>query len=103
MGYNLDLQQIADELEFDLEDVEMLLEVFLEGAFESLDALKNALDQNDLDGVFRAAHSIKGSAANLTLNDISELAKEIELNAREGASFNYKQKYEELEQLIKSI
>ena len=103
MSNKLDLQKIADELEFDLEDVEMLLEVFLEGAQENLAELKNGIDSNDLEIIFRAGHAIKGSAANLTLNDISDLAKEIESNARAGESLNYQEYYEKLKSLIDSI
>ena len=44
MSYTLDLQKIADELDFDLEDVEMLLEVFLEGANDSMNELKSAIE-----------------------------------------------------------
>jgi len=103
MNYNLDIQKIADELDFDLEDVEMLLEVFLEGAEESLENLKNAIDTNDFDEIFNTAHAIKGSSANLTLMDISNLAKDIETNAREKNAINYLEKYELLKIMIFSI
>ena len=43
MTNNLDLQKIADELDFDLEDVEMLLEVFVESAEESLNTLDDVV------------------------------------------------------------
>jgi len=99
----LDLQKIADELEFDLEDVEMLLEVFLEGVQENLVELKNGIDSNDYEAIFRAGHAIKGSSANLTLNNISNLAKEIESNARAGQSINYEEYYDKLKLLIDSI
>ena len=103
MSYNIDLQKIADELDFDLEDVEMLIEVFLEGANESLENLKNAIASNDLEQIFQSAHALKGSSANLTLINISNLAKEIEHEAKEGNSINYTIKYQELKSLIESI
>ena len=103
MNYNIDLQKIADELEFDLEDIEMLLEVFLESAKDSLSALKEAIDKDDLELIFRSAHAIKGSAANLTLTEISNLAKEIEYSAREKKAVNYVQKFENLKKSIENI
>ena len=103
MSNTLDLQKIADELEFDLEDVEMLLEVFLEGAQENLIELKNGIDSHNFEIIFRAGHAIKGSSANLTLNDISNLAKEIESNARAGENINYEEYYDKLKLLIDSI
>ncbi|MDA3907904.1 MAG: Hpt domain-containing protein [Sulfurimonas sp.] len=103
MHYNIDLQKIADELDFDLEDVEMLMDVFLQGAKESLLALEEAIDQKDLEQIFRSAHAIKGSAANLLLLDISNIAKEIEHSAREKESIEYNQIFKNLKQLIQNI
>ncbi|MEA3290463.1 MAG: Hpt domain-containing protein [Campylobacterota bacterium] len=103
MEYTIDLQQIADNLDFDLEDVEMLMEVFLEGAQESLAALKEAVDNNDMDGIYKSAHSLKGSSANLMLTDISEIAKDMELNAREQNNIEYSIKYDELEEKVSAL
>ncbi len=103
MKYNIDLQKIADELEFALNDVEMLIEIFLEGAEDSLSALKEAIDKNNLEQIFRFAHAIKGSAANLTLMEISNLAKEIEYSAREKKVVDYTQIFENLKKSIANI
>ena len=103
MNNKIDLQTIADELDFDLEDVEMLVEVFLSEAKKNLIDLKKAIDTNNLEDIFRYAHSIKGSAANLTLQEISNTAKKIEDNARKNATFDYKATYEILRQLIDNI
>ena len=114
MSYTIDLQKIADELDFDLEDVEMLLEVFLDSSKEILLALKDltgktfnrlkeSIEKNDLEAIFSSSHAIKGSAANLTLNEISDLAKEMEHNARESNNIDYNEKYLKLELLIKNI
>ena len=103
MSYNIDLQKIADELDFDLEDVEMLLGIFLEGAEESMNSLKTAIDTNDLEQIFQSAHAIKGSSANLTLANISDLAKDMETEARAGNNINYLEKFEILKELISNI
>jgi HPt (histidine-containing phosphotransfer) domain-containing protein len=103
MSYTIDLQKIADKLDFDLEDIEMLLEVFIESAKESLEILKDAIDINNMEAISSSAHAIKGSAANLTLNEISDIAKEMEHNAREKNSIDYLSHYEKLNLLLKDI
>ena len=103
MNNKIDLQTMAYKLDFDLEDVEMLVEVFLSEAKKNLVDLKNAIDTNNLEDIFRYAHSIKGSASNLTLQEISNTAKEIEDNARKNATFDYKTSFEILKQLIDNI
>ena len=103
MNYNLDLEQIAQELDFDLEDVEMLMEVFLESVEENIESLKLAIDSNNLDEIYQISHAIKGSSANLTLMNISNIAKDMEHEAKEKNSINYLDKYTELKTLIDNI
>jgi len=103
MSYTIDLQKIADELDFDLEDIEMLIEVFLESAKESMQELKDSIYSNDFKRIFHSAHAIKGSAANLTLKDISDIAKFIEENAREAKDIDYNKYCEQLALLIDNI
>lgn len=103
MSYSIDLQKIADELEFDLEDVEMLLEVFLDSTNTSLKELKNAIEDIEFEDIYRCAHTIKGSAANLRLEEISTAAKYIETSARERQNIDYLGKYNQLEILIKDL
>ena len=43
MNYTINLQEIADELEFDLEDVEMILDVFMEDSTVNLQNIKIAI------------------------------------------------------------
>ena len=103
MDYTIDLQKIADDLDFDLEDVEMLMEVFLETTQESLSTLKQAIDSNNFEEIHMSAHSIKGSASNLTMTEIANIAKEIEHSAKDNESINYLEKYQLLESIILSI
>ena len=103
MNYNINLKEIVEKLDFDIEDVEMLLEVFLENAEISLLTLKKAIDQNDLEQIFKSAHAINGSAGNLTLREISDYAKNIEDSARERKSINYTQIFEKLKKSIEEI
>jgi len=99
----LDFQKIADELEFDLEDVEMLIEVFIESALESLALLEHGIKNKDFKEIYESAHAIKGSSANLTLMEISNLAKNIESSAREAIEVDYEHLYTDLAGLVNGI
>ncbi len=103
MSYNIDLQEIAEELDFDLEDVEDLIEVFLESSKESLEQLKTAIKNNDKAAMILPSHAIKGSAANLTLMEISSLAQDIELSAKEDKEISYSEKFELLRSAIYNL
>ena len=103
MSYNINLQTIADELDFDLEDVEMLIEVFLESTVLGMERLKKAIDDNNFENIYQASHGIKGSSANLTLMEISNIAQDMEHNSKEQNSINYLEKFNELEKLINNI
>ncbi|MEA3384353.1 MAG: Hpt domain-containing protein [Campylobacterota bacterium] len=103
MGYNLDLQSIANELDFDLEDVEMLLEVFIESASEILEELNNAIQENDLNKIYQCAHAIKGSSSNLTLMEIANIAKEMEDQSKTGNNIDYSELYSKLKSFIDNI
>lgn len=103
MSKNIDLQKIAEELEFDLEDVKMLISVFLESANELMLNLKEAITNNNFESIHQNAHAIKGSAANLTLVDISNTAKEMELASREKSTINYMEYYKKLEKFINEV
>ena len=103
MEYSIDLQTIADKLEFDLGDVEMLIGMFIEASNDSLDQMKIAIESNDYETIAASAHAIKGSAANTMLNDIANLSETIEHNANESIQIDYITKYEELKLLVNSI
>lgn len=103
MENKTDLQHIADELEFELDEVEMLIDVFLESSKAELEKLKGALEKNDLSDLYRSSHAIKGSAANLLLKDIAQLAENIEQKARNEEAFEYKENILLLEKMIDSL
>jgi len=103
MSLNIDLNKIAEELEFDLEDVEMLMDVFLETASENLEKMQKGIENNNFEDIYKSAHSIKGSSGTLTLNDIYELSAFIENSARESIQIDYNSKFIELKNLINSL
>lgn len=85
----MNLQQIADTLEFDLEDIEMLMEIFLSDAKASLEKTNDLIVSNDFIEIKNIAHGIKGSASNLMLEEVVEIAQQIEQLAKTESSADY--------------
>ena len=76
------IDEMSEELGIDREDVIEFLGVFLEYTEnEDLPGLKTAIDNGDVLAVKKRAHSIKGAALNLQLNEIASMAERIEKNA----------------------
>lgn len=73
MAANLGLQE-NEFLEF--------VDLFLETTYSDLKALHSAFLKGDLEGVLETAHSIKGAAVNLGFHKIYEVARDVEMRAR---------------------
>ena len=73
---------LAKELGLEEEEFFELVGLFVEVSRADLARLESSLHAGDAEQVREAAHSIKGAALNLGLNDISEIAKGIEERAR---------------------
>lgn len=76
--------EVLDDLRSMLGDeVDRLVDVFLDDTPRLLNALENAVDGPDYDALREAAHSLKSSSANLGAMSLSAAAKRIEAGARE--------------------
>ena len=75
------LQRVADMHGLDPEDIEEIAEMCLEDTNDNLTLLE---DLSNMPESIRAAHSIKGSAANIGLTTLSETAKSIETDLKAG-------------------
>lgn len=100
---DLDVQAIADALGFDREDIEMLLAVFLRSSAKSLGELKVAVEANDMEGIYHAAHSIKGSAGTIKLDEIREFAAEVEMAGRFNTPMDFEDAYAKLAAMIDEV
>ena len=78
----LDLDRLAERVGLDREDVADLLEVFLETAPAAAENLERALRERDFAVAARAAHTIKGGAATVGLEESAGLAAELERRLR---------------------
>jgi HPt (histidine-containing phosphotransfer) domain-containing protein len=83
----MDVKALSDNIGIDEETYLEILGMFYERTVEDMEGIRLALEEGKPDAAVRGAHSIKGAAANLGIEDISELAKEIEMKAR-GSMLN---------------
>jgi len=98
MVVNRDL--IAEQLGFKRSDVDMLLAMFCKNAASSMQEMHVMIEENNMQGITNAAHAIKGSAGNLKLDDIYDLAKTIELAARADENIDYRSCYQQLKAML---
>lgn len=103
MKYLIDLQKLADTFEFELEDVEIMINAFIEDSTINLEELRVAIESNNINSICQNAHSIKGTASNFLFHDISTAAKEVEESAREGNLIDCKQEYIRLKGLLEGL
>lgn len=100
----IDTAHIASILGIPEKHIPMLVGAFLEEAGTIFENLFIAIDSNDMAGISLHAHSIKGSAANLRLEEIAELAKDIEIASKSGESdFDYSGSATRLKALVDDV
>lgn len=80
----VDLSRLHEVTDGDAELESELIITFLEDTAERLTSLEALLAAGDLAQASRAAHSIKGSSANMGASGLQELAREVETRAKEG-------------------
>ena len=74
---------LAENLGLEEEEFQELIQLFIETSLSDLEALHNAMEENNAAKVGMAAHSIKGAANNLGLVDLYEAGREIEERAKD--------------------
>lgn len=62
-----------------------MIALFLENAPQRLDAARQTLAAGDIQGLYRAAHSLKSTAANLGGRELQAASERVEAMARNGA------------------
>lgn len=80
----MDVERAAANLEIGRNELLEVLEIFLEASWADLDAIETALGSGEFETAATAAHSLKGAALNLDLEDIAGLARDLELIAKKS-------------------
>ena len=99
----IDFETIANRLGFESEDLLMLFSMFKDSAKESISALKIAIESGNFEEIKSQAHSIKGSASNLMLEDIERLAQTMDESAKNQEPIDYLDITEKIDQKLKEL
>jgi HPt (histidine-containing phosphotransfer) domain-containing protein len=79
----MNLTALATNIGLEEDEFLELVDLFVETANSDMTKLRSAVSQGATEQTVEAAHSIKGAAGNLGFQDIYDLAKQIEMNARQ--------------------
>jgi len=77
-------KELLERVDGDEELLREVVAIFLEDTPGLLDALKQGIDAGVPEAVAKAAHTLKGSSANLAANRLRHQAQQLELQAKSG-------------------
>lgn len=101
---NLSAEEMAAKIGLNVKHIPILVQSFTSESKTILDALSLAISKKDYEEMSGAAHSIKGSAGNLKFVEMYELAKEMELSAKDKKEdYPYSEACESLKKAVESI
>jgi len=81
----MDFQDLASRLGLDEEDFMELVELFITTTQADIAKIKSGVQNNNPDEAAAASHSIKGASGNLGFDDMFELTKIMEMQAKSGS------------------
>lgn len=82
MEDDMNITELAENAGLEKGEFLELIKVFIERSLFDLRRLQTSIDKGNLKGMIEAAHSIKGAAGNLCLDEIYQIAEDIEMKAR---------------------
>jgi len=97
------LRELLERLEGDQDFLRELLQMFRADSQTTLMKAREALAQEDLAEVSRAAHTLKGMLRNLSMNAAAETAAGLETAARSGALAVAETLFEQLDRSLAGI
>lgn len=101
---NIDAEGMAAKIGLNVKHIPILIESFLNEGSTIMTQMTEAISTKDYENISLTAHSIKGSAGNLKFDAIYDLAKEVELSAKDMKSdYPYEEACESLKKAIDSI
>ena len=101
---NISAEEMAAAIGLNVKHIPILVQSFTDESSSILDNLEAAINANNYEDISSHAHSIKGSSGNLKFTEMYDLAKDMELSAREGkADYPYAEAYASLKKAIQSI
>lgn len=77
--WRYDIKKLAEELEFEIEDISVLFSKFFIEMKDNISSMKNHLSKKDWNMLERVVHNIKGVSINLNIMDVYEEAAEFDV------------------------
>lgn len=99
----IDLKQLQNDFAFSKGLFERLLKIFVDNYPKYMQNLQDAIEEKNYKNIYQWAHTLKGSAANLKLELVKDLSKELEDAGSKEESIDYETKFEELLSILKLI
>ena len=100
----LNTKKLQEELELSKDELLMLLKLFLNKMNEVIPELKNAITCQNYTQIAHLAHTIKGSSGNFRIQELQELASQIEFQAKkENRMFGYLESLKKIEKIVLKI
>lgn len=81
----MELSKLAENLGLEQEEFNEIFEIYMESTTNDLGELIAAINSGDAEKAHEKAHSIKGASGNLGLDELFELAKQIDDQARNNS------------------
>ena len=95
--------EMAENIGLDEQDFREMAELFVSVGVTDLDNLREACSRRNCQGVVMSAHSLKGASANLGFNEIYEIARRVEADARAQKLDGADEAIAQIEQRLASI
>ncbi len=99
----MDFQDLASRLGIDDEDFMELVELFVVTTLSDIEKIKKSVQEKSCKDTAAASHSIKGAAGNLGFNDMFELTKMMEMQAKAENLDGFDGYIADLETKVKSL
>ncbi len=100
---SLDLDALAEKMGYDKEDIEMMLGMFVNKVDDQLNTIEKAIKEQDYNMIYATSHAIRGSAANIGLDEIREIVNTLESAAKNQQEIAYEQHFNELRGLVEIL
>lgn len=94
---HLDEEALAELRDVMEDEFDILIQTYISDSRERIQALHQALSDNDPDAFTKTAHSFKGSSINIGAARLGELCLVIEKAGRDGALADARQRMTDLE------
>ena len=101
---NLSAEEMASQIGLNVKHIPILVQSFTDESEKIMADLEAAIASKNYADISSYAHSIKGSSGNLKFTEMYELAKDLELSAKDGAEdFPYEEACASIKKAIESI